>query len=263
MKVFWSNLLKIPSFRRAMLAAHPDRNPRNQRWAEERSREIIQAYELISEELRRSANGAPSHLDSNHSGNNSRVHTATGYRQTGRPAEGSQRPAGFANPGPSAVDFEEVQHYRSNFEKAGPEKYQVVVTAEARYAMPLRWMKSVVRFEEVIQKRGFHGAMVVYNNRMYPVFSVRGRSATARPGHALVLFEWPGGRAAMVMAHSVEHFFSLEMDYREIFWSRKSDGTVRMLRGGQTLLFPAFLLPVMESENKVSGQTGEDSGMPI
>ncbi|MEQ8352004.1 MAG: J domain-containing protein [Leptospiraceae bacterium] len=220
------------SFRKAMLMVHPDRNPENRQWAEERSREIIQAYELISDELR------------NRSGVNSGKQpswTTSGWHP----------------------DSQEVQHFRSNHAKAGPEKYQVVITAEARYAMPLRWMKTVVRFEEVVQKRGFHGAMVMHNNRMYPVFSVRGRSATCRPGHALILFEWSGGRAAMVLGHSVEHFYTLEMDYREIFWSRKSDGTVRLLRGGQALLFPAFLVPVMEAENRIFGQSARESGMPV
>ena len=67
----------------------------------------------------------------------------------------------------------------------------------------------------------------------------------------------------MVMAHSVERFYTMEMDYREIFWSRKSDGTVRMLRGGQTLLFPAFLLPAMQSENNISSEADLRSGMPF
>ncbi|MBI39647.1 MAG: hypothetical protein CMF59_08610 [Leptospiraceae bacterium] len=218
------------SFRKAMLAAHPDRNPENRQWAEEKSREIIQAYELISDALRNREENAHSH---------------------------SWKTSGWH------PDSEDIQHFRSNTAKSGPEKYQVIITSEARYAMPLKWMKTVVRFDEVDQKRGFHGAMVMYNNRMYPVFSVRGRSATARPGHALVLFEWPGGRAAMVMAHTVEHFYAVEMDYREIFWSRKSDGTVRLLRGGQALLFPAFLVPAMQSENQIFGQSAQDSGMPV
>lgn len=203
------------SFRRAMMNVHPDRNPDRRHWAEARSREIIQAYEFISDHLHNHAE---------------------------------------VTPGEFTV--------QSNTEEAAPERYQIVITSEARYAMPLKWMNSVVRFEDVIQKRGFHGAMVVHNNRMYPVFSVRGRSATARPGQALALFEWPGGRAAMVMAHSVENFFALDVDYREIFWSRKADGTVRMLRGGQTLLFPAFLLPVMQSEHKVT-ERSDRSGMPF
>ncbi len=219
------------SFRKAMLEAHPDRNPRNRQWAEEKSREIIHAYELISDELR----------NRNSTGKSSQSWNTAGWHP----------------------DAEDIQHFRSNSEKSGPEKYQVIITSEARYAMPLRWMKTVVRFDEVDQKRGFHGAMIMHNNRMYPVFSVRGRSATARPGHALVLFEWPGGRAAMVMAHSVEHFYTVEMDYREIFWSRKSDGTVRLLRGGQALLFPAFLVPAMQSENQIFGQTAAESGMPV
>ena len=204
-------------FRKAMLAVHPDRNPQKRDWAEEKTRELIQAYEILSERLQSGA----------------------------------------------SVDYDESFHVKSNAAEGSPEQYQVVVTAEARYSMPLRWMKSAVRFEDVIQKRGFHGAMIVYNNRMYPVFSVRGRSATARPGQALVLFEWPGGRAAMVMAHSVERFYTMEIDYREIFWSRKSDGTVRMLRGGQTLLFPAFLLPAMQSENNISSEADLRSGMPF
>ncbi|MCB1303220.1 MAG: J domain-containing protein [Leptospiraceae bacterium] len=148
-------------------------------------------------------------------------------------------------------------HYRSHSGHPEPETFQIVVTSEAQFAMPVRWMKSVVRYEELIQKRGFYGAVVVHNNRMYPVFSVRGRNATARPGQTLALFEWPGGKAAMVLSQSVERFYTLTLDFREIFWSRKPDGSIRMIHGGRHMLFPAFLIDALESNPGVVTEVSE------
>jgi len=194
------------SFRRVMLAVHPDRNPENRSWAEARTREVLQAYQYLIGQV------------------------------------------------DSSVEIE--SEVRSS--PAGTEKYQIIVAGEVRMAMPLRWLKAVVRFEETIQKRGFHGSMIVHNNRMYPLFSHRGRSATARPGQAIALFEWQGGRAAMVLFRTLDHFYALDLDYREVVWSRRSDGTVRIFNNGQTLIFPAFLIPVMEEESRLASGAESD-----
>jgi hypothetical protein len=188
------------SFRRVLLAVHPDRNPDNRTWAEARTREVIQAYQYLADEVERPAT---------------------------------------------------IIQSSSQASASGIERFQVLILGDLCVAMPLKWLRAVVRFEEVIQKRGFHGSMIVHNNRMYPLLSYRGRSATGRPGQTMVLFEWLNGRSAMVLPDAVDHFYTQDLDYRELIWSRRSDGSVRIIHDGRSLVFPAFLIPLMEQERRM------------